>query len=74
MGPMSGGPKRKRPTGLLGMPMGMGMSPAMPPAPKMMKPPVDMAGMRKSIRKRPKKVKVRPTLNADALSRAHGAM
>lgn len=43
-------------------------------APKRVRPAVDMAGKRKPIRKRHKKVKVRKTLNADALERARGAL
>lgn len=66
MGPMSGGPKRKRPAGLLDMAMsGMPMAPK--PAAMMMKPPVDMAGRRAAVRKRPKKVKVRPTMGSHAM-------
>ncbi len=47
--------------GLLDMPMSG--------APKRMKPSVDMAGRRKPVNKRPKKVKVRPTITARALER-----
>jgi hypothetical protein len=43
-------------------------------APKRMKPLVDMAGRRKPVNKRPKKVKVRPTITAHALARVKGAL
>ena len=59
--------------GLLDMPMS-GAPKRMMRGKPMMKPPVDMAGKRAPIRKRPKKVKVRQTMNLDALERARGAM
>lgn len=54
--------------GLLDMPMSG--SPKRMKKPMMaIKPPVDMAGRRKSVSVRPKKVKVRPTISARALER-----
>lgn len=53
--------------GLLNMPM--------PGAPsRVMKPVVDMPGKRKPIRKRPKKVNIRNTLDARAMERVKGAL
>ena len=53
--------------GLLDMPMSG--------APKRVKPPVvDMAGKRAPIRRRPKKVKVRPVISERALARAKATL
>lgn len=59
--------------GLLDMPMS-GAPKRMMRGKPMMKPPVDMAGKRTPIRKRPKKVKVRPVMSAHALNAVKGAL
>jgi hypothetical protein len=53
--------------GLLNMPLSGAPS-------RVMKPVVDMPGKRKPIRKRPRKLKVRPVLDARAIQRVKGAL